>query len=107
MSPTTVTQATCFHHPLREAAARCVSCGRSFCRECVTPVDRRMMCATCFKAATEARAKPKRDWFLLSVALQAVLGLLGLWFTAYFLGRILLELPSSFHEGTVWEKLLR
>jgi hypothetical protein len=104
---TAVTQATCFHHPLREAAAKCVSCGNSFCRECVTPVDRRMMCADCFKLSTAVKERPKRDWFVLSFAAQALLGLLGLWFTTYFLGRVLLELPTSFHEGTVWEKVIR
>lgn len=104
---TAVTQATCFYHPLREAAAKCVGCGKSFCRECVTPVDRRMMCAECFKTSTGTKVRAKRDWFVLTVAAQVVLGLLGLWFTSYFLGKVLLELPSSFHEGTVWEKVLR
>ena len=103
----TISQATCFHHPMREAAAKCVGCGRSYCRECVTPVDRRMMCAECFKASTATKVSPKRDWFVLSFVTQAVLGLLGLWFTSYFLGRVLLELPTSFHEGTVWEKVIR
>ena len=72
-----VAKAICFLHPQREAAARCVSCGRSFCRECVTPLDRRMYCAACFKEKTGAKEKHKRDWFLLSVASQFVLGLLG------------------------------
>ena len=104
---TAITQAVCFHHPQREAAAKCVGCGRSYCRECVTPVDRRMMCADCFKASTATKVTVRRDWFVLSVAAQVVLGVLGLWFTSYFLGRALLELPTSFHEGTVWEKVLR
>ena len=99
-------RSTCFHHPQREAAARCVGCGRPFCRECVTPVERRMFCASCYKAQTGVRAKATRDWFIVSVAGQAVLGLLGLWFTAYFLGKVLLELPSNYHEGTVWQKYM-
>ncbi|MDB6139628.1 MAG: rhomboid family protein [Verrucomicrobiaceae bacterium] len=98
--------AACFNHPAREAAARCVGCGRPFCRECVTPVDRRMFCAACYKEKTGIVARPAADWFVFSVAGQAVLGLLGLWFTAYFLGKVLLELPSSFHEGTVWLKFM-
>ncbi len=99
-----LSRAICSNHPQREAAAKCVSCGRSFCRECVTALDRRMFCAGCFKTKTQTTVKPKRDWFVLSVTAQFVVGLLGLWLTAYFLGRVLLELPSSFHEGTVWEK---
>ena len=96
----------CFNHPAREAAAHCVSCGRPFCRECVTPVERRMHCLACHKTKTEVKAKPGRDMFLLSVTAQAVLGVVGLWFTAYFFGKVLLVLPSSFHEGTVWTKFM-
>src|SRR3569623_834686 len=101
-----VARTTCFLHPQREGAARCVACGRAFCRECVTPLDRRMYCASCFKEKTGVKEKRKRDWFLLSTATQFGLGLLGLWLTAYFMGRLLVELPSSFHEGTVWQKFV-
>ena len=101
-----VAKSICFHHPQREAAAKCVGCGHSFCRECVTPVDRRMFCATCLREKTGVKVATTRDWFVLSIVGQALLGLLGLWFTTYFFGRTLLELPSSFHEGTLWEKLM-
>ena len=104
--PSPLAHAGCFNHPRREAAARCVGCGRPFCRECVTPVDRRMFCAACHKDKTGVRIKAPRDWAVLSITRQAVLGLVGLWFTAYFLGKVLLELPSSFHEGTVWQKFI-
>ena len=100
----TVTRAICFHHPLREAAAKCVACGRSYCRECVTPMDRRMFCASCYREVSVTKVKSKRDWFVLSVAMQLILGVLGLWFTAYLVGRTLFDLPSDFHQGTVWEK---
>ncbi len=105
-SSATIARSTCFHHPQREAAARCVGCGRPFCRECITPVDRRMYCFSCFKEQTGVKERKARDWFVLSISFQGVLGLAGLWVTAYFLGRLLLELPSNFHEGTVWSKLL-
>ena len=96
----------CFNHPIREAAALCVGCGRPFCRECITPVVRRMYCTACHQEKMGAQVKPKRDWFVLSVAVQAALGFFGLWFTAYMLGRVLLEIPSDFHEGTVWLKYM-
>jgi hypothetical protein len=102
---TSVARATCFQHPQREAAARCVGCGKPFCRECITALDRRMYCVSCFKAKTEKKEKRKRDWFLLTTATQFAAGLLVLWFTAYLIGRFLVDLPTSFHEGTVWEKL--
>ena len=64
-----------------------------------------MVCGPCYREKTQVREKPKRDWFVLTTALQAVLGLDGLWFVAWALGLQLLHIPSSFHEGTVWEKL--
>jgi len=65
-----------------------------------------MFCASCYSEQTTSREKPRRDWFIVSIAGQTVFGLLGLWFTAYFLGKILLELPSNFHEGTVWQNFI-
>ncbi len=98
-------RATCLNHPAREAAARCVECRRPFCRECVTPIERRMFCAECYRAKTEKKTRKKRDWFLLSTAIQTCLGLLILWATFHFVGSILLDIPSTFHEGAVWETL--
>jgi hypothetical protein len=100
-----VARAACFQHPQREAAARCVGCGKPFCRECITALDRRMYCASCFKEKTEKKTKRKRDWFVLTTSVQFVFGLLLLWLTAYLVGRALVDLPTSFHEGTVWEKM--
>jgi hypothetical protein len=100
-----LSRAICLNHPLREAAAKCVGCGRAYCRECVTAHDRRMLCAGCYREKTERKAKPKRDWFILSVFAQFLLGFIGLWLTAYFVGRVLLNVPTSFHEGSVWERL--
>lgn len=105
MSASTLARATCVLHPHREAAARCVSCGRPFCRECITALDRRMYCAACFKEKTGRKEKRKRDWFLLTTSVQLVVGLFVLWLTAYWIGKMLVDLPTSFHEGTIWEKM--
>lgn len=106
VTPTpSLAQTQCHHHPTREAAARCVECRRSYCRECVTPLDRRMYCAECYRAKTQKKAAKKRDWFLLSTATQTAFGVLLLWATFYFVGKLLLDIPSSFHEGAVWERI--
>jgi hypothetical protein len=34
---------------------------------------------------------------------QVITGILVLWILFYFLGQILVSIPSSFHEGTVWK----
>jgi hypothetical protein len=101
-----VSKSLCLNHPLREAAARCVGCGKSFCRECVTALDRRMFCSGCLIAQSADKVRPKRDWFLLTTGFQLVLAALVLWAGAYYLGKLLLSVPSEFHEGKVWEKVL-
>lgn len=64
-----------------------------------------MFCASCYKDRTDEVVGAGRDWFLVSVLAQGLLGLAGLWLTAYFLGRLLLEIPAAFHEGSFWGQL--
>lgn len=96
--------AHCLNHPRREAAARCTSCGQSYCRECVTSLEGRMVCSTCYRSKTEIKAKVPRDWFVLFAVMQSTVGFALIWFTVWFMGRILLSIPARFHEGTVWER---
>jgi hypothetical protein len=42
-------QQRCWNHDAREAVCRCPSCGRSFCRECVTEHESRLLCAACLR----------------------------------------------------------
>ncbi len=64
-----------------------------------------MVCGTCYAKKTRQEAKTVRDWFLVSTIFQAAVGLMILWFTAWVLGRFLVSTPTSFHEGTVWERV--
>ena len=89
----------------REAVARCPSCRRYYCRECITEHDDRVLCATCLdKVPDEGRAGITRFSGLVRTA-QFGWGLLIVWFIFYYLGRILLLIPSSFHEGTIWKTI--
>lgn len=103
-APAILQQPHCLNHPRREAAARCTSCSQPFCRECVTELDGRMVCGSCHRAKLEVKEKPKRDWFLISVPIQLALGILLLWGTSWFLGKVLLSTPSEFHEGIMWQR---
>ena len=105
MSAAALHRAVCLNHPRREAAARCTSCGQPFCRECVTEFEGRMVCGACHRAKVQVKEKPKRDWAMLSATFQLVLGLALLWLGTWLLGRVLLNIPSEFHEGTTWDKL--
>ena len=93
----------CFNHALREAVARCPECGRFFCRECVTEHDDRVICAACLRQL----AKPpftRRAGFLVVVRTGEVCaGLAIAWVVFYLLGQLLVSMPNSFHEGTLWK----
>ena len=92
----------CFQHSSREAVARCPECRRFFCRECVTEHDGRLLCAACLKSTAHVPLT-QRSGFIRIVRLgQVTFGLLVTVFFFYVLGRQLLSIPSSFHDGTVW-----
>src|SRR5580658_10096129 len=45
-------QQRCWNHEAREAACRCPACGRSYCRECVSEHEGRLLCAACLSGVT-------------------------------------------------------
>lgn len=92
----------CFNHVPREAVACCPECRRYFCRECISEHQGRVVCAGCLESLT-VTVETKRSWsgglFWLVMVLS---GLFIGWVWFYYLGSFLLFLPSSFHEGTLW-----
>jgi hypothetical protein len=87
----------------REAAARCPECRRFFCRECVTEHAGRMTCAACLRGvATEDETRRHRLSMLLG-AIPCLVSFMLLWFFFFLVGRGLLNVPSAFHEGTMWQ----
>ncbi len=97
-----LTQQRCRNHAEREAAARCPGCGHYFCRECVTEHEDQVRCADCLKKAARVPLLRRRGFAGAWSTLQCLLGLLLAWFFFHLLGELLLALPSSFHEGTIW-----
>ena len=94
----------CFNHLLREAVARCPQCQRYFCRECVTEHEDRVICAACLSADADAVGASPSRFSGFSRMMHFLLGTMLLWIFFYYLGQLLLSLPSAFHEGTLWEK---
>ncbi len=88
----------CFNHHLREAVARCPECRRFFCRECITEHANRIVCARCLERLVGDSA-PARRRVQAGLSLGALAGFCCLWLLFYGLGRLLLALPSTFHEG--------
>lgn len=102
--PEDISRKRCFHHTGREAAALCLSCGNYFCRECITEHEGKVMCAGCLAGITAASLESNRfvnflRFFLFSAST------LFLWFIFFQFGRIMLKLPDSFHEGTLWKAI--
>ena len=92
----------CFNHPVREAAARCPECGRFYCRECVTEHDNRVLCAACLNKKLEPEKKTRQWSAIFTSPVQLIIGVWFSWLFFYYVGKILLKIPSSFHEGTIW-----
>jgi hypothetical protein len=97
----TLAQQRCLHHPSREAVARCPQCRHTFCRECVTEHDDRVLCAGCLSRQAAAPEGAGSGASLLRVV-QLFAGLIVAWLFFFWLGQALLAIPSSFHDGTVW-----
>jgi len=94
----------CFNHAWREAVARCVGCGRHFCRECIVEHEDQMVCAPCLEKRAGSTTGRKRHFLFLSRAVLFVFCFFMIWLFFYTVGRGLLILPSSFHEGNIWQK---
>lgn len=92
----------CFNHAGREAAAQCPQCRRFFCRECVTEHEGRVICATCLIKLIDKANRPHRGLGAIITAGAGIAGIVVAWLMFQCLGQLLLELPTSFHEGNVW-----
>ncbi len=74
----------CWNHEGREAVCRCPECGRSFCRECVTEHESRLLCASCLlRVSRQAAAEsPRRAGWVPAALLAGGLALAWLLFFA-------------------------
>jgi hypothetical protein len=94
----------CANHPHREAVARCVKCGRFFCRECITEHHDRMYCSACLLVNPEP-GKGRRFFSALCTAARMAGGVLILWLAFYGLGKALLLMPDHYHQGEIRNSL--
>ncbi len=96
-------QQRCHNHPDREAALRCPECHYFYCRECATEHDGRMLCATCLRKMALLTDEKKKLSFNLAALVLSFVSLLSLWILFFLCAKILLAVPSQFHEGTFWK----
>lgn len=97
-------QRHCLNHDAREAVARCPECGHFYCRECIAEHEDRVICAACLRK-TLRRSDTQRSSLPVWLAQTAAFGfsLMVGWLAFYWIGRILLSLPVSVHDGTLWQ----
>lgn len=93
----------CFNHTEREASAKCPECKRTFCRECVTEYDDKVLCLTCLSRNRSGVKKTRRGRSFILRAGSFFAGFFLLWFIFYAIGVLLLKIPSEVHEGTLWK----
>lgn len=92
----------CWNHESREAVCRCPECGRSFCRECVSEHQSRLLCATCLARAAEARQSRRSRLRPLAVPLLAVAGIGLAWVVLFGAGESMLILAERAEQSS-WQ----
>lgn len=100
----TLAQQRCFIHDVREAVARCPVCRHSFCRECITEHEGRVVCAACLKQLHGTRSRSRRTLLRFAAGALPIVGLLLAWLVFYGTGRLLIMIPAAVHDGTAWSK---
>lgn len=94
----------CTRHPEREAAARCPVCGQPFCRECVVEHEGRLLCSGCLAKARSGGGETRRARPALKRTLTLLASALFLWAGFFLLGEVLVRIPPSFHDATIWRE---
>ena len=94
----------CTVHGERPAAARCPSCHRFFCTECITEHEGRLTCASCLDAESgPVVGKKSGVGLFLAPVIQILIALIVSWLIFLSVAQFLGDIPDEFHDGTVWE----
>jgi len=82
----------CWNHEEREAACRCPACGRSYCRECVSEHEGRLLCAACLIRITANRQPETHTLRKLAPPAMIAAGILLAWLVYWAAGAALIGL---------------
>ncbi|MEO0793531.1 MAG: rhomboid family protein [Verrucomicrobiota bacterium] len=100
-----IAQTRCLNHGNREAVARCPECEKFFCRECITEHDGRVICQSCLSDLIATDDAPSSNFVKnLARTIGAAMGFAIAWVFFYLLGRILISIPTEFHDGGMWDR---
>ena len=92
----------CWNHEAREAVCRCPRCERTFCRECVTEYEDRLLCAACLQNEAQAAARPGARFQRLSIAGTALAGVILAWAVFYCAAQSLVAITER-SERISWQ----
>ncbi|MGP8246275.1 MAG: rhomboid family protein [Bryobacteraceae bacterium] len=95
-------QQRCWNHEDREAVCRCPQCGRSYCRECVSEHESRLLCAACLKALAGRPVPRRRSLRRLAPAALALAGIVTAW-AVYFAGAEVVMTLVDRSERSQWQ----
>lgn len=93
----------CWNHEGREAVCRCPECGRSFCRECVSEHQSRLLCAACLARVAQATVQKRNPMRRLAPAAMVLAGVLLAWVVLFGAGESLIILAQR-AEQNAWQK---
>lgn len=62
-----------------------------------------MICAACLRKLTATQVRTWHPWRLMGDTAWGLGGLLTALLFFYLVGRILLTIPTPFHDGTLWQ----
>lgn len=98
-----VIQQRCWNHESREAVCRCPECGNSYCRECVTEHEGRLLCAVCLRSLARAQERhvPAGRRGVVTVAM-GLAGIMIAWLVFFAAGEAVLTLAVR-AEQTAWQ----
>jgi hypothetical protein len=65
--------------------------------------DERVLCGACLRRLSAPKKPLWRRWQALTDALLSMAGLLTAFLFFYWVGQLLLMIPTPFHDGTVWQ----
>ena len=97
-----VLQQRCWNHETREAVCRCPECGRSFCRECVTEHEARLLCAACLKSLSRTGSQRAGRVRRLLPAAMLLGGIVFAWCVFFAAGETITWIASRM-EQTSWQ----
>ncbi len=92
----------CWNHEGREAVCRCPECGRSYCRECVSEHQSRLLCAACLTRVSQATMRKRGSLGRLAAPLLAVAGLLLAWMVLFGAGESVIILAERAEQSS-WQ----